>query len=121
MQIPINKDVEDAFKNEVVQGLTLREAICLIVSGALILGVTVLVWWKTGLSPDTSVFVGLPFGLPTLFIGFKKYQGLSLPAYLKEILYEHQTRILTYDADELPQESHVFTMESGRKKKGKRW
>lgn len=116
MQIPINKDLEEAYRDEPIRGFTWREAAYVILSVLLIGGVTALVWWKTGLSPDNSVFVGIPFGLPTLFMGFKKYQGLTAGAYLKEIIYEKRTGILIYDADELPQERHVFTMERGKKK-----
>lgn len=120
MQIPINKDLEEAYRDELFKGFTMREAIYVIASFLLIGGVTALVWQKTGLSPDTSVFVGLPFGIPTLFMGFKRYQGLTAGAYLKEILYEYRTGMLTYDADELPQDVPPFTMERSGEKKRKR-
>lgn len=120
MQIPINKDLEEAYRDELFKGFTIREVIYVMASFLLIGGVTVLIWKKTGLSPDTSVFVGLPFGIPTLFMGFKRYQGLTAGAYLKEILYEYRTGILTYDADEIPKDAPLFTMERGREKKRKR-
>lgn len=120
MQIPINKDIEEAYRDEPIRGFTLREVAHIMLGALIIGGVTALVWWKTGLSPDISVFVGIPFGLPVLFMGFRRFQGLTAGAYLKEIIYEKRVGILTYDADELPRERHVFTMER-RKKKSRRF
>ena len=117
MNIPINKDLEEEYKNEWIKGFTYREMLFVLTSVLIIGGVAVLVWRMTGVSVDVCIYIGLPFGFPTLILGFKKIQGLTVGAYLKEMIYEWRTRELTYDADELPEENRVFTMERGREKK----
>lgn len=120
MNIPINKDLEEEYKNEWIKGFTYREMLFVIVSVLIIAGVTVLVWWMTGMSVDVCIYIGLPFGFPTLILGFKKIQGLTVDAYLKEMFYEWRTRELTYEADELPTENRIFTMEKVKaRKRGK--
>ena len=121
MQIPINKDIEEAYRNEAVQGFSIREVVYLIVAAVVIIGVTIIAYLKTGLSPVTCVYVGIPFGLPIVFGGFKRFQGLTAFGYLKEIIYEYLTSELTYDADELPDECHEFTMQRVNDQKRKRW
>lgn len=54
MQIPINKDIEEAYRDEPIRGFTLREVAHIMLGALIIGGVTALVWWKTGLSPDIS-------------------------------------------------------------------
>lgn len=121
MQIPINKDIEEAYRNEALQGFTIRELIYLAVAAVVIVGVTVIIYFKTGLSPDTCIYIGVPFGLPIIMGGFKRFQGLTAFGYLKEIIYDYQSRKLAYDADELPEGYHEFTMQSSNKQSRKRW
>lgn len=120
MNIPINKDLEEEYKSEWMKGFTYREILFVGISVLIIVGVTAIVWWKTDIPVDTCIYIGLPFGFPTLLLGFKKIQGVSVAAYLKEMLYEWRTRELTYDADELLEENRVYTMErDGEKKRRK--
>lgn len=117
MNIPINKDLEEEYKNEWIKGFTYREMLFVVVSVLIIGGVAMLAWWLTETPIDICIYIGLPFGIPTLLLGFKKIQGLTVDAYLKEMLYEWRTKGLTYDADELPEENRVFTMERESEKK----
>ena len=117
MNIPINKDLEEEYKSEWIKGFTHREIIFVGVSILIIAGAGFLIWWLTEVPPDVCIYIGLPFGFPTLLLGFKKIQGLTIDAYLKEMLYEWKTRELIYDAEELPEENSVFTMERDREKK----
>lgn len=121
MNIPISKNLEEEYKNEVAKGFTLREIISIIAGLFVITGATLLLWWKTELPPDICIYAGLPSGIPIFFLGFWRTQGLTLEVYLREILYEKRTGILTYDADEIPEDNHVFTMERERKKKWSGW
>lgn len=114
MNIPINKNLEE-YKNEMVKGFTLREIICLLISLGIIAGAVLILWWQTGLAPDICIYIGLPLGIPTLLLGFGKIQGVTFDVYIKEVVYEKRTRILTYDADELPEENRIFTMQKKRK------
>lgn len=116
MNIPINKNLEE-YKNEVVKGFTLREIICLFISVAVIAGAVLFLWRQTGLAPDVCIYIGLPFGIPILLLGFLKIQGLTLDVYIREIIYEKRTRLLTYDADELG-ENRIFMMQ--RKNRNRR-
>lgn len=117
MQIQINKDIEEAYKDELIKGFSLREAAYIGISLVIIVGMVVLVYLKFGIMPDTGIYIGLPFGIPTLFLGFYTYQGQTVVQYLKEIIFVCKTKVLTYDADELPEESYVFTMERRSKEK----
>lgn len=119
MQIQINKDLEEAYKDEIIKGFSIREAVYLGISVGLIGGITAFAYFRFGIMPDTGIYLGIPFAIPVLLMGFYKTQGLTLAAYLKEIIYEQRTKILLYDADELPPEFTVFTMERRLKQKKK--
>ncbi|NLK77560.1 MAG: PrgI family protein [Clostridiales bacterium] len=120
MNIPINKDLEEEYKSEWMKGFDYREIGFVVISIIIIAGVAVLAWWKFGVPIDICIYIGLPFGFPFLILGFKKIQGLTVDAYLKEMLYEWRTRELVYDADEIPEENRVFTMERKKKRRGGR-
>lgn len=111
MNIPVNKDLEEEYKSEWIKGFSYREIIFVAISIVIIAGVAGFAWWKFNVPIDVCIYIGLPFGFPFLMLGFKKIQGLTIDAYLKEMLYEWRTRELMYDADELPEENRVFTME----------
>lgn len=122
MQIPINKDIEEAYRDEVAKGFSLREAVSVGISGVLIVGIAALAWWKFQVSPDVGVFIGIPLAVPVMLTGFKKYQGLTALEYAKEIWYEYKTKVLVYDADEIPEEScRIFSMQRGNKKGRSGW
>ncbi len=123
MQIPINKDIEEAYRDEVMKGFSLRELVAVAVSGVLVVGIAAFAWWKFQMSPDIGVFIGIPFAIPVILAGFKKYQGLTAMQYAKEILYEYQTRVLVYDADELPPDvGKIFSMQrNGAKRERSAW
>lgn len=122
MNIPINKDLEEEYKSEWTKGFTYREVFFVIISVAIIIGATLITWKVTEIPMDMCIYIGLPFGFPTLILGFKKIQNLSVDAYLKEMIYEWKTRELTYEAEEVPEENHVFFMEreQGRKRRKKK-
>lgn len=111
MNIPVNKDLEEEYKSEWIKGFSYWEIIFVAISIVIIAGVAGFAWWKFNVPIDVCIYIGLPFGFPFLMLGFKKIQGLTIDAYLKEMLYEWRTRELMYDADELPEENRVFTME----------
>lgn len=119
MRIPINKDIETAYKDEFVKGFTLREALSVAIAAGLILGVTVVAWKVSGLGPEVCIYIGLPFGLLPIFFGFKKFQGLTAYEYIMERIYEKKTRVLAYDTGETAADCGKFTMER-QTKKGRR-
>ncbi len=121
MNIPINKDIETEYKNELYKGLTLRECGYFAVSVAVMGTAAVLLIFKSGLAVEACVYIGIACGVPILFLGFKKFQGgLTVFEYLKEILWERKTRVLTYDAGEIQGAPEPYTMESQRRRRDRK-
>lgn len=118
MRIPINKDLEEEYKDQLFAGYSTMETVWIVVAAAMVIGAAVLAYNLLSLPLETCAYVGIPFGIPAIFIGFKKFQGLTVFEYLRELVYENRTRLLLYDADELPEKQHVFSMKKERKKKG---
>lgn len=75
MQIPINKDIEEAYRDEPIRGFTLREVAHIMLGALIIGGVTALVWWKTGLSPGYQRLCGHPIWLTGIVHGIQKVPG----------------------------------------------
>ena len=121
MRIPINKEIEEAYKDQFMKGFSIRETGYIALAIGIIFGIGTLVWFIFGLPINICAYIGMPFGFTVLFIGFKKFQGLTLIEYIKEILYENKIKILTYDADEIPIESDVYNMEKRKNTAKKRW
>ncbi|MBO5260579.1 MAG: PrgI family protein [Agathobacter sp.] len=118
MRIPINKDIEEEYKDQLALGFSAKELGWLILAILFIAGVTFLCWKYLGISPDVGVFIGIPFGAIPVVIGMKKIQGQSVIEFLKELNYERKTKELYYDADELPHEHYVYSLK--KESRGKR-
>jgi len=121
MRIPINKEIEKAYKDQFMRGFSAKECVYIAVSLGIIGGIAFLVERIFHLPINFCVYIGIPFGIPTMLIGFVEIQGLTLIEYIKEIIYEYKTKELYYDADELPEMTHVYKMQKYEPKKaGKR-
>lgn len=118
MRIPINKEIEEAYKDQFIRGFSVRETGYIALALCIIFGVAFLVWHFFRLPINFCAYVGIPFGIPALLVGFKKYQGLTVTEYIKEIMYENKIKVLLYDADELPKGVHFYIMVRDKKKKG---
>ena len=119
MRININKDL-DEYKDEFAWGFTVRELIFLLITLVIIVLVGLGIWFIFHPFPAVCVYCAIPFGIPTMVIGFYKKQGLTLIQYLKEIRYEKSTSDLCYEANEIPKEPWVWTMQLDQKQKGKK-
>lgn len=117
MNILINKDIETEYKDEFINGFTLREAVCIGAGVLVVVGTALFCKWKWGIEPNAGCYFGLPVAGTIIFMGFKKFQALTPAQYLKEILWEKRTRTLTYSADEMEEDTEPFTLEKGRRKK----
>lgn len=117
MNIPLNKDIEVAYKDEFVKGFSLPEVCCIAVAGAVMIGVGFLVHRITSLAPDVCVYVGIGCGLPILYFGFRKFYGMTFAQYVKEIIYEQKTKDLCYEAGENKTELMVFSIKKEGAKK----
>lgn len=121
VRIPINKEIEEAYKDQFVKGFTMRETGYIALSLGIVFGVGYLVWYFFKLPINLCAYIGIPFAIPTVIIGFKKFQGLTLTEYLNELRYESKTKELFYDADELPESMKCYRMKKEiDKKKRKR-
>ena len=120
MNIPINKDIENDYKSEIWKGLTLREVIFSVIAVA-ILGVSVYIgWFKFGVDPVISMYVGLPFAGGFVFLGIYKKQGMYLEEFLKVYIYFQKTKHLEFDAAELQEDDYVFSMSLEKEKRKRR-
>lgn len=121
MKIPINKDLDTDYKNEIFKGLDGRD-ILFGGAGILIVIITAItVGYYLKIDPQLCVIIGVIPAIPVFFVGFYKIQGMTVWAYFKEFLYDIMTEELIYDADELPENRKMWSMErtqvNGRKKK----
>lgn len=117
MRISINKEIEEEYKDRFMRGFSMKECAYIAVALLLIAGAAFLAAYFFKLSFNVCVYIGLPFGIPVLIFGFKKFQGLTLTEYIKELIYEHKTKELFYDADELPESSHCYEMKKHEPRK----
>lgn len=119
MKIPINKDIEIEYKDIFAAGFTWKECFWIALSGAIIVGAAILQVLYLGVDLSLVAYTSVPCGIPTVFLGFYKSQGLSIFELLMEIYYESRTKRLPYEADELPELDNYFSMkyEKGGKSK----
>lgn len=116
MNIKINKDFDREYKDEMYRGLTSKEVIS-IVAAAVVAGTVVFLLYRyAGVPLATGVYPGVFCAIPCLAAGFMSFQGLSPVRYLKEMFYARRTKLLTYDADELPKVKRSFSMEKPKQK-----
>lgn len=75
MKIDLNKDFEEQYKNELWKGFTARElgygAAALLVAAVIALTV----WKTTGLAINLSIYTGIPFMVPIIYLAMVKHQG----------------------------------------------
>lgn len=105
MQIETKKDIESAYKDEIFKGFSLKETIAIVSAGAAGIAAVAGLWYFFRFPVEMGVYIAVPCMVPFLAMGFIKIQGLTPWGYLKEIVYTYRTRILIYDADELPEHS----------------
>ena len=117
MNIKINKDFDKEYKDEMYRGLTPKKALSMAAAAAVAGAVVFLLYRYAGVPPAAGVYPGVFCAVPFLAAGFMTFQGMSPFRYLKEMLYAHRTRLLTYEADELPKAGRRFSMERPKQKK----
>ncbi len=117
MNIKINKDFDKEYKDEVYRGLTAKEAASVVTAAAVAGAVVFLLYRFAGVPLAAGVYPGVFCAIPFLAAGFVAFQGMSPGRYLKEMRYAHKTRLLVYEADELPEVKRSFFMEKPKQKK----
>lgn len=119
MNIAINNDPDVEYKNEVILGYTLKEAVCIVAAIAIVVSVTVGAYVLKGIEPDKGYYIGIPFAFPIIFFGFRKFDGLTLFQLIREMKYERKTKCLTYDADEVEEYTTPVTLVKSEMRKKK--
>ena len=88
MKINLNKDFEEQYKNELWKGFTARElgygVVALLVAG----GVAFSVWKATGLAINLSIYAGIPFMVPIIYLAMVKHQGHTWIESLKNMIFK---------------------------------
>lgn len=120
MRITINKDLEEDYKDQLFAGYSFKEMFWICIAGGMVIGAAYLFHIYLKLPLETSIYVGVPFGIPAVFLGFKKFQGLTVWEYLKELDYEKKTRLLLYDADEITDKKFIFKIKKRRNRRNDR-
>lgn len=121
MQIEIKKDIEKAYRDEYIKGLSVSEVATLVTSAAVAIGIVVIAWKYFHVPLEIGPYIAIPLILPILATGFVKIQGLSLWRYLLAALRTYQYPILIYEASELPKHPWpLAAMDTSLRRKGKR-
>ncbi len=115
MNISINTDLEKEYRNELVKGFSWQEVLCGVAAVLVVLGCAYVCYSRFGLSPKYGCYIGIPFAFPIVFLGFRKFQGMNVIEYLREIIFHQKTKDLAYDAEEFVEELEVFTLRGGKK------
>lgn len=110
MNININKDFETEYKEDVGRGFTMRQMSTLIASVIVCFLQMAGIYYFFHLPIATCVYPSMPGTAVVLAIGFYDYQGLTLTKLVQELLYERQTRLLTFEAGECDLVPKQFTM-----------
>ncbi len=119
MKISTNLDLNKDFKDEVYKGFDWRE-IGFGLAGVIIIVITaVACGFYLKVPPQMCIIMGVVPASPVLFLGFHKIQDMTVLEYFKEYLYDKLTEELYYDADEIPENKNIWTMESESGKEGK--
>jgi len=119
VRIEIKKDIEETYKDEFLKGFTLKEVITFTVALSVAGLIVYILYTKLNLPIETGVYIGVPTMLPILGLGLIKIQGLSLAEYIREIIFSHRIRVLSYDADEIPKNNKMVSMSYKIKKSKK--
>lgn len=113
MKINLNKDFEEQYKNELWKGFTARElgygVVALLVAG----GIAFSVWKATGLAINLSIYAGIPFMVPIIYLAMVKHQGHTWIESLKNMWFYMQTKELPCEMEERNVSQHrIFSMDT---------
>ena len=97
MKIDLNKDFEEQYKNELWKGFTARElgygAAALLVAAVIALTV----WKTTGLAINLSIYTGIPFMVPIIYLAMVKHQGQTWIESIKNVWFYLKTKEIPYE------------------------
>lgn len=99
LEIVINKDIEH-FKPDFFKGFTLKETIGLACSISVILAGFAVMYFIVKLPVVVSVFVGLPFAIPVLLLGFVDFNKMGAIPLMKKALRVIKQKPVIYRSKE---------------------
>lgn len=101
MNLTINKDFLEEYKDDAWKGFSLKEIGAIIVGGLIGAGVTALLFFYAHMSPATAVYIAVPCAVPAIACGFYRYQNyLSPPQLIREAVFTWKTGHIVYEAEE---------------------
>lgn len=100
MEIKLNKNFEQEYKDDAWRGFSMREVIFLMIAVVQVGIEMYLLYTYLKIDLAMAVYMVVPSAIPVLSIGFFKYQGMTPLELLKEIYYEHKTKCLVYAVGE---------------------
>ena len=121
----INKDFINEYKDDLYRGLSGREVISIASGGATAFAVGCFAWKQFGISPDTAVYIGMPFAAPFVILPNVRFQGyMTVTELFREMLYTHFCTELSVDGiveNEIAASKRVFCMDRSREGSLQRW
>lgn len=101
MQIKINKNLLQAYKDDAWKGFSAREIVSILSGAGIAIGVVVILHALSGIRPAMAVYLGVPVAAPVIFTGFFRYQGYLTPGrILEEIRMTQLSERLVYASGE---------------------
>ena len=85
MQLKMNKDVLQVYKDNSWKGFSAKELLSLLAGAGIAITVVAALYFGAGVRPDVAVYLGVPIAAPVILAGFFRYQGYLKP---KQLLYE---------------------------------
>lgn len=100
MEIKLNKNFEQEYKDDAWRGFSTRELLFLLLAVIQAGTEMYLAYRYLDVELSLAVYIVVPSTVPVLSIGFFKYQGMTPLELLKEIYYEQKTKCLVYAVGE---------------------
>jgi hypothetical protein len=100
LEIVINKDIEH-FKPDFFKGFTMKETIGLACSVSIILGGFAVMYFLVDLPVVVSVFVGIPFSIPVLLLGFVDFNKMGAIPLMKKAIKVIRQKPVIYKSTEI--------------------
>lgn len=120
MNININKDFAEAYRDELARGLTLREWVALGAAVVVGVGQVLALYYFFGVNLTFGVYLAVPLCFGVLMFGIWRTQGLTMLQLWREKQYTRATRLLCYEAEELEGEPPLYSMEHPKKQKNRK-
>lgn len=101
MNIPINKDFDNDYKETIWKGFSLYELVHLLIGTAVSVALCLILWLAVKLPVIAAIYLSIPIGFPVIAAGFwKSVNGLNLKAHRRAVRYRKDTAVLFQEMGE---------------------